>query len=495
MSEDFIRNTPQQIPLAGNLAAGVRAIGEFASKPFGYDNPPGRMAFDLMGGNSLARVLDSVAYGDSKALENSPEGRAARLDIAGALPLATGLGVGASKTALRAADKLIPEAGQLNMFIGPSAKTANLKSLERAESLELEGKPPVHIWNETGWMKGKDGKWRTEISDDQAYFDVTKALREKRPSEARAFDVSSAALHFQDWQRFHPNGTFEEFVNNTTSRTPISPLAEEYAKNYSREELYDLMKEHERDLHRPAALTLKDVLHHKELYDAYPELADMPYGHGMVQPGYSGQFDSAKKSITGKWFKNHEDALNTTLHEVQHAVQHKEGFDFGASPEGIKLAKNRNYADAVEQHDHSMNAMAFKEFLEKHPGIDPELAWNMMNDVNAGLWPGKPPSPDMKAYFVTHVPKLSSDAVKHFVTRDKRILEKMRKESPPITDRDALELYMQNFGETEARATEQRVNKNQAQRMARFPLRDYDRPYDKLKLQSELYDTESRSQP
>jgi hypothetical protein len=54
------------------------------------------------------------------------------------------------------------------IFAGPMARTANRKMLQRAEELAAQNAPREQIWNETGWFKGVDGKWRFEIDDSQA---------------------------------------------------------------------------------------------------------------------------------------------------------------------------------------------------------------------------------------------------------------------------------------------------------------------------------------
>lgn len=48
---------------------------------------------------------------------------------------------------------------------GRHALTADRMKLQKAQDLEVEGKSAETIWNETGWLKGKDGKWRFEIPD------------------------------------------------------------------------------------------------------------------------------------------------------------------------------------------------------------------------------------------------------------------------------------------------------------------------------------------
>lgn len=56
------------------------------------------------------------------------------------------------------------------MFFGSLAKTADLGALAKAQEMEAGGIGREAIWNETGWFKGVDGKWRHEIDDSGARF-------------------------------------------------------------------------------------------------------------------------------------------------------------------------------------------------------------------------------------------------------------------------------------------------------------------------------------
>jgi hypothetical protein len=53
-------------------------------------------------------------------------------------------------------------------FAGRGAKTANMPALQRAKQLAESGADRRAIWEETGWFKGVDGKWRFEIDDSAA---------------------------------------------------------------------------------------------------------------------------------------------------------------------------------------------------------------------------------------------------------------------------------------------------------------------------------------
>ena len=59
---DSISATPRN-RLMGLLADGVGGLNDFASKPFGYDNPPGRMLAQLLGLPAVANTANELSYG------------------------------------------------------------------------------------------------------------------------------------------------------------------------------------------------------------------------------------------------------------------------------------------------------------------------------------------------------------------------------------------------------------------------------------------------
>lgn len=76
--------------------------------------------------------------------------------------------------------KLHPQAG---VFAGISAFGADLKALGKAQKMMEDGISPEQIWEETGWLKADDGKWRYEIPDAGATF--------KKKENGRLSDVLS----------------------------------------------------------------------------------------------------------------------------------------------------------------------------------------------------------------------------------------------------------------------------------------------------------------
>lgn len=123
---DYIGATPQQNPLMGLLAERLKQAQQFATRPFGYQNPPAEMLLNLLGVPAVQQTAERLAYGEPLTTGRGittqirPEVAEAALTVApvaGLLGKATkGLPVGASikpitqelnqKMAVEAAEKL-----------------------------------------------------------------------------------------------------------------------------------------------------------------------------------------------------------------------------------------------------------------------------------------------------------------------------------------------------------------------------------------------------
>lgn len=84
----------------------------------------------------------------------------------------------------------------------------------------------------------------------------------------------------------------------------------------------------------PTYTTLGELVDAPELFEAYPDMADLSVTFHTLEDGqnggYSRKFDSIELS---RDLKNRPEALlNSLIHEAQHAIQNREGFASGANP-------------------------------------------------------------------------------------------------------------------------------------------------------------------
>ena len=80
-------------------------------------------------------------------------------------PTGSAIGAGIAKAGIKGAT----DPTVMRMFAGPSAKTADLVALKKAKDMDkTRQNTRKEIWEETGWIKDKEGNWTFEISDREA---------------------------------------------------------------------------------------------------------------------------------------------------------------------------------------------------------------------------------------------------------------------------------------------------------------------------------------
>jgi hypothetical protein len=130
--------------------------------------------------------------------------------------------------------------------------------------------------------------------------------------------------------------TFEELEKAKTLPTKSFQLTNTHRGPLDqklRQEISDLPAELEADLKAledaGIEVVLRDVLKHDDLYDAYPDLAHINL---KSKAGTGGNYNSDTDTIRIGLNQSPDDMLNVLLHEVQHAIQGKEGFVRGGNP-------------------------------------------------------------------------------------------------------------------------------------------------------------------
>lgn len=97
-----LKATPEVKPISAALGRSLHKFHQFASKPFGYSNPPGEMLSEALGIPATARTLERVGYGEplttGKGMTTKPRADTmdAAMTLAGVAPLTKGMPVGAS---------------------------------------------------------------------------------------------------------------------------------------------------------------------------------------------------------------------------------------------------------------------------------------------------------------------------------------------------------------------------------------------------------------
>lgn len=315
---------------------------------------------------------------------------------------------------------------------GIEALTANLDALRQAQNMELNEASPEEIWRETGWKHGKDGKWRFEISDDEAIVDF--------------------------------------------SNTPT-----------------DVM------------VTLGDVLSHEKLYKAYPYLKNLPVlvdsslkGSPSGAQFISGTYDE-KYGWLGRKIQVNPDVLNRKdislkeimMHEVQHAIQRKEGFATGGSPSFFADPENKKIFEKLfQEEDTKKFNQAVLDFLYEEVSIDNA---NKISDVDDRLIVASknmieaidtPQEADAEQVYDDIKEELKKALEEAGKTEDwlADIKTKARKKAGVDLFGKSLraklyspyDLYLKLYGEEEAFSTQERSKMTEEERRASFPTEDSD---------------------
>ena len=204
------------------------------------------------------------------------------------------------------------------MFIGEKGATAldkaqeattRLDNLSVAREMEKAEKDAKSIKMATGWERGADGKWRYEVMDAKLKETLTIEGKEHKRDEVEML-----------WR----SGKLADHVDN------------------------------------PA------------LFDAYPELAEVRIDTDtMVGDNVSnGEYNSRTKTI--KIHASEPKDLQSILnHEIQHAIQHIEGFAKGGNSESGRLYEHMTSNMAIKKLMSERNQLE-KEFYESAVGQEVE---------------------------------------------------------------------------------------------------------------------------
>lgn len=210
---------------------------------------------------------------------------------------------------------------------GIGARTADSAALRRAEALEKRGTDNETIRQETGWYRGMDGQWRFEIDDSGAAF--------SRSGEAQySADNADYARYTQLMNRM--------LTGDLTEAEHAELLGLDKKNGSTKKELARRIDE--------GNATLRDILQHNALFEAYPEIAETKVKFADMPSGTAGSYNRETNTITldTKLKYDANDALDALMHEVQHRVQAAEGFASGTNPGYWN--RGENYDRAAEKY-------------------------------------------------------------------------------------------------------------------------------------------------
>ena len=187
--------------------------------------------------------------------------------------------------------------------------TTRLDNLGVAREMESQQKDAKAIKLATGWERGGDGKWRYEVQD----FDV---------------DVRGTARRNHLNERLPWGKEYDALLDKVYEGEPLTE-----AENARLDELMSLSEELQNTYEELETRYLDDYVKDRSLFDAYPELKQV-----RVE-----MFNDPTSDVGATWYnesklirineaKLENNSLQSLLaHEIQHAIQHIEGFAMGGN--------------------------------------------------------------------------------------------------------------------------------------------------------------------
>ena len=295
------------------------------------------------------------------------------------LTTAAPLAVKGGQKLMGAADRMAAQGGATTrIFIGEGSLTADQAALAEAKRMTKAGETPEAIEAKTGWALDEgDGKWRYEISDDKATFNIDDA--DLNVLKARGIEVQTDLRDVDTPEVDKLMGQENYAQGRIFNYDPeVLNLDELRAKNMSPEVVAAAERVDAAMRAQPRkGTTLGDVLNHEELFAAYPWLRDQRVDidtqleGGMVKVG-----DAGDEMTLGQIPEGSNTTLRKVgLHEIQHMIQKAEGMAPGGNPDMFMKSPKEIAAmrTALQTIHAAQNWMSFSAANE---GMAPGRRWS-----------------------------------------------------------------------------------------------------------------------
>ena len=226
-------------------------------------------------------------------------------------------------------------------------------------------------------------------------------------------------------------------------------------------------------------MRLGDLMHHEKLYAAYPDMADIDVVFQSLDAGVNGsyhpQFDSINLSYK---LKNDPIGLKDALvHELQHAIQQREGFTKGATAESWERKKNAGFDSRLAED--IRKAQETERELRRIQEEEPEFYRDMVEldamtpDLPRGEidWETLEKIEDDPVEWQQYDARREELEAKYGDTKvwDMNDLLYQREQAAKNVGRSGVELYFDTAGEIEARDASNRRGKTPEQRKSSPP--------------------------
>lgn len=305
------------------------------------------------------------------------------------------------------------DGGKRKSIIGEKGAAAlGIGKLDEAQKMSKDGASRDDIWRKTGWWRGKDGKWRVEIPDIK--------------------------------------------LTRLVDTIPLMFVGRGHAA------------------HVQAVEKLGELIEKGEVLSAYPDLASLDVHFTHLPNGALGRYDRENNAIWIERDLTEDPARKTELHstlshEIQHAIQDREGHASGGNLNTLEQGKRR-IQDINKWLSGWMKDYGFKKWEEQTPQED--------IIASLGRYSGRP-FPQYLAFIdtLTRGDRNNAETVYKKAVKD---LEKAKKIVPDTHYYDGdIDFYRSLSGEVESRNVEKRLAMSPEERAATPPWETEDVPEDR----------------
>lgn len=283
---------------------------------------------------------------------------------------------------------------------GVTWRMDNLKIARKMERAKSDSKA---IWAATGWIRGKDGQWRIEIPDGKI---IRRNLNELRRT--------SAELQ-----------VFDDIFDNDPN----------YVLSSDEQARYDALVAYDTELH--------NVFDAPQLYKAYPDIRNISTDIGDLGDNALAAYNPIFDMITiNKNVQDLRELRITLIHELQHAIQVREGFAVGF---GYNIKNDSQFKKAQRKFNRALSKLDKPSTDRVLEALNAEFIQN--DSVKASSMVAQLNPDELNAYNIAREPASI-----------------IKSRSDTLFSR-----YKRHAGETEARNSEKRAYWNEARRK-RTPL-------------------------
>ncbi len=282
--------------------------------------------------------------------------------------------------------------GKKYLFAGDKAKTADKMKLATAKEMLESGADSETVRRETGWFKGYDGKWRFEIDDFESGL-IENPKLEWHEDDGEVYFTGKISDIFDHKELFAAYPDLKD-INVVIQKTELGVDAIYQPKSNYITLSIEQFKRHTKAYHDYLDGGRRAEIKRIEASEAYKEYNKL-YDDAVMDEMKPTEWLEAEKAASEKFYSSElgkryyqlmwgkdgfvgdkfefgwsKAAKETLVHELQHAVQKREGFASGTNTRDANYDRN---AGEIEARDAAHRAnMTSEQRKNTRPNIDRE---------------------------------------------------------------------------------------------------------------------------